>query len=63
MEKVAWHEAIRYTASGFIRLALTPFLYLFGRGGGRYAKNLRAIRDAFNEDAGKVRLLLLLSPT
>ena len=26
-------------------------------------KNIKALRDQFNEDAGKTRLVLLLSPT
>jgi hypothetical protein len=37
--------------------------YLFGRGGREYSSDLSQLRAQFNQDKGKVRLLLLLSPT
>jgi len=48
-------------------LALVVSLFLVGRlfphGGKVYSTDIGALRARFNEDAGKVRLLLLLSPT
>ncbi len=36
--------------------------YIFG-GGGRSYSDVNALRAQFNQDKGKVRLLMLLSPT
>jgi hypothetical protein len=36
---------------------------LFPRGRRRYSTDLGALHARFNDDAGRVRLLLLLSPT
>lgn len=37
--------------------------YLFLRGGRHYSTDLNGLRAQFNQDKGKVRLLLVLSPT
>ena len=37
--------------------------YLFLRGGRDYSTDLNGLRAQFNQDKGKVRLLLVLSPT
>lgn len=37
--------------------------YLFLRGGRDYSTDLGSLRAQFNQDKGKVRLLLVLSPT
>jgi flagellar basal body-associated protein FliL len=37
--------------------------YLFLRGGRPYSTDLNNLRAQFNQDKGKVRLLLVLSPT
>lgn len=63
MKKIAWYEAIWYTAAGSLRLATLSLRSLFGHRGSQYLKNLDALRARFNEGKGKVRLLLLLSPT
>ena len=47
--------------------ALLAFLFLsefvFTRGNRKYSSDLSQLRAQFNQDKGKVRLLLLLSPT
>lgn len=51
----------------FVSLALAVLLclggYLFLRGGRPYSTDLNNLRAQFNQDKGKVRLLLVLSPT
>jgi len=37
--------------------------FVFIRGGREYSSDLRQLRAQFNQDKGKVRLLMLLSPT
>ena len=37
--------------------------FVFTRGGREYSSDLNQLRAQFNRDKGKVRLLLLLSPT
>ena len=48
-------------------LALTALValggYLLLRGGSSYSEDLGALRSQFNQDRGKVRLLMVLSPT
>jgi hypothetical protein len=50
-----------------VSLALVALLclggYLFLRGGRHYSTDLNNLRAQFNQDKGKVRLLLVLSPT
>jgi ABC-type transport system involved in cytochrome bd biosynthesis fused ATPase/permease subunit len=44
-------------------LVLLGAPFLFTRGNREYSSNLSQLRAKFNQDKGKVRLLLLLSPT
>jgi hypothetical protein len=51
--------------AGLAVLVLALFILgqLFPRGRKPYSTDLGALRARFNDDTGKVRLLLLLSPT
>ena len=51
--------------AGLAVLVLAIFILgeLFPRARKPYSTDLGALRASFNDDAGKVRLLLLLSPT
>ena len=49
--------------SGLIVLALIFAGYLFLSGGRSYSSDLGGLRSQFNQDKGKVRLLMVLSPT
>jgi hypothetical protein len=57
----------KYTRLLAAGLALTALIilggYLFLGGGRDYSKDLSGLRSQFNRDGGKVRLLMVLSPT
>lgn len=48
---------------GIILLLLVAVALYFMTGGRTYSTDLNALRTEFNKDRGKVRVLLLLSPT
>lgn len=56
--RTAWLMAL-----GIIVLLFTVFGLYFLTGGRAYSSNLDSLRAEFNKDKGKVRVLLLLSPT
>lgn len=49
--------------SGLIVVALIFAVYLSLSGGRSYSSDLGGLRAQFNQDKGKVRLLMVLSPT
>ena len=53
--------ALLVVALAALLLLGAPFL--FTSGGRAYSSDLNQLRAQFNQDQGKVRLLLLLSPT
>jgi hypothetical protein len=48
---------------GLAALVLLGAPFLFTSGGREYSSDLSQLRAKFNQDKGRVRLLLLLSPT
>ena len=48
---------------GIILLLLIAVVLYYMTGGRNYSSNLDSLRAEFNKDRGKVRVLLLLSPT
>jgi hypothetical protein len=50
-------------AIGIILLLLIAVALYFMTGGRTYSSNLDSLRTEFNRDKGKVRVLMLLSPT
>jgi hypothetical protein len=54
----------RFLAAGLVVLALLfAGGYLILSGGRDYSTDLGGLRDQFNRDKGKVRLVMVLSPT
>jgi len=70
MMKRKYLEPARLSLGLLAIVALSTSLYLRGSSGSatemndrRYSTDLKELRAQFNRDKGKVRLLLLLSPT
>ena len=56
-------RTVRLLIPGIILLILIAVGLYFMTGGRTYSSNLNTLRAEFNKDKGKVRVVLLLSPT
>lgn len=54
---------VKWIAGAVVLLVLAGVVVYQFTGGSEYSTDMRALRSEFNRDKGKVRLLVLLSPT
>jgi hypothetical protein len=56
-------KRIKLVVVGVVLLGVAAFLVFRFTGGREYSSDLNALKTQFNQDKGKPRLLVLLSPT